>query len=258
MRRDAIFYQIFQRYPDLIFEIAPGIPIEQRGYRFDSIEIKEPTFRIDGIFLPPANASPRLIIFAEIQFQKDDSIHYRFFAESQLYLYRNRTLYDDWYGILIFASRSLEPSNTVIHQALLDSPQVQRLYLDELGNPNEQPIGLSLIQLTLAPEAQAPVQAQQLIQRVQQESTERLPAETIMEIITTIVVYKFNHLSREEVEAMLGLKLEESRIYQDLERQTRAKVIPKLMAKGMSIEEIAEIVELSVEEVREAARPPQS
>ena len=79
-----------------------------------------------------------------------------------------------------------------------------------------------------------------------------------MEIITTIVVYKFNHLSREEVEAMLGLKLEESRIYQDLERQTRAKVIPKLMAKGMSIEEIAEIVELSVEEVREAARPPQS
>ena len=124
MRRDAIFYQIFQRYPDLIFEIAPGIPIEQRGYRFDSIEIKEPTFRIDGIFLPPANASPRLIIFAEIQFQKDDSIHYRFFAESQLYLYRNRTLYDDWYGILIFASRSLEPSNTVIHQALLDSPQV--------------------------------------------------------------------------------------------------------------------------------------
>lgn len=262
MRRDAIFYQIFQRYPDLIFEIAPGIPIEQRGYRFDSVEIKEPTFRIDGVFLPPANATPRPVIFAEIQFQKDDSIHHRFFAETFLYLYRNRTLYDNWHGILIFASRSLEPTNPIIHQALLDSPQVQRLYLDELGPPNDQPIGLSLIQLTLASEAQAPAQAQQLIQRVPQESTARLPAETIMEIITTIVVYKFAHLSREEVEAMLGLKLEESRIYQEAqaegEHRTKLQMVPKLLQEGMSIERIASLVELPIEEVRQAIHPPQT
>jgi predicted transposase YdaD len=60
-----------------------------------------------------------------------------------LYLYRNRTLYDDWHGVLLFSSRSLEPSNT-IHQSLLNGNQVDRLYLDELGNPNDQPIGISL------------------------------------------------------------------------------------------------------------------
>ena len=85
-----------------------------------------------------------------------------------------------------------------------------------------------------------------------------------MEIITTIVVYKFSHLSREEVEAMLGLKLEESRIYQEAqaegeqrgEQRTKLQMVPRLLAKGLSIEEIAELVELTSEEVRQASQKP--
>jgi predicted transposase YdaD len=34
-------------------------------------------------------------------------------------------------------------------------------------------------------------------------------------MICTIAVYKFSKLSREEVEAMLGLSLEETRVYQE-------------------------------------------
>jgi predicted transposase YdaD len=36
-----------------------------------------------------------------------------------------------------------------------------------------------------------------------------------MDMICTIAVYKFSKLSREEIEAMLGLRLEETRVYQD-------------------------------------------
>jgi predicted transposase YdaD len=43
-------------------------------------------------------------------------------------------------------------------------------------------------------------QAKQLIQRVQLESTTALPKNEIIDIITTIAVYKFSSLSREEVE----------------------------------------------------------
>jgi SOS response regulatory protein OraA/RecX len=47
------------------------------------------------------------------------------------------------------------------------------------------------------------------------------------------------------------MALEESQIYKDLERKTKPKVIGKLMSKGLSFEDIAEIVEMTVEEVRQ-------
>jgi predicted transposase YdaD len=62
---------------------------DPQQYRFESVEIKEPSFRIDGVFLPPEDDPNRTIFFAEVQFQKDNALHHRFFAESHLYLYRN-------------------------------------------------------------------------------------------------------------------------------------------------------------------------
>ncbi|MDX2240611.1 MAG: Rpn family recombination-promoting nuclease/putative transposase [Leptolyngbyaceae cyanobacterium bins.302] len=232
MKRDAIFYTIFQRFPSLLFELVDRPPPQAHQYRFESVEVKEPTFRIDGVFLPPDDASPKIVFFAEVQFQKDEALYHRFFSESLLYLYRNQPLYDDWYGVLIFPDRTLEPTNTTIHRSLLNGSQVQRIYLNELGDPNQQPIGISLMQLTIAPEATAADQARGLIERVQQEAIGTLSRNEIIDIITTIAVYKFTNLSREDVEAMLGIGFEETRIYKDLERETKLKVIRKLLNRG--------------------------
>jgi predicted transposase/invertase (TIGR01784 family) len=259
VRRDAIFYQIFKRFPSLLFTLVDQPPEQAQRYRFESVEVKEPSFRIDGVFLPPDDDAAKTVFFAEVQFQTDDDLYHRFFCESFLYLYRNRILYPDWYGVVIFASRNLEPENTTIHRTLLNSPQVQRIYLDELGDPNQQPVGISLIQLTTAPEAQMPDQARQLIERVEQAPISILSKTDIVDIITTIAVYKFTNLSREEVETMLGQSLEETRFYQEVkaegerigEHDTKVKMISKLLSRGLSIEEIAEIVELSIEEVRQ-------
>ncbi|WP_422394217.1 DUF2887 domain-containing protein [Nostoc flagelliforme] len=92
-------------------------------------------------------------------------------------------------------------------------------------------------------------QAKQLIERVQLESTGILPKNEIIDIITTIAVYKFSSLSREEVEAMLGLNIEETRIYKDLERQTKLKAAARFLSMGYSISEVAKAVDLSVEEI---------
>lgn len=81
-------------------------------------------------------------------------MYHHFFAESLLYLYRNADFYDDWYGVIIFPSRNLEPKNTTIHQPQLESSKVRRIYLDELDNFTEQSIGVSLMQLTIASENQ--------------------------------------------------------------------------------------------------------
>jgi predicted transposase/invertase (TIGR01784 family) len=258
VKRDAIFYQIFQRFPSLLFTLVEHPPEQARNYRFESIEVKEPNFRIDGVFLPPEDASPRIVYFAEFQFQPDEFLYNRLFSEAHLYLYRNPSVYDDWYGVVIFPSRSLEPKNSTMHRSLLNGVQVQRIYLDELGDPNQQPIGVGLMQLTIAPELQMAEQAKRLIERVEQEEVGILASNEIIEVVTTIAVYKFTSLSREEVEAMLGLKLEESRIYRDLKEEVQAEMlavtVPILLKTGMTAEQIAEELKVEVEAVRQAGQ----
>lgn len=269
MKRDTLYYQLFKRFPNLLFELVEHPPIDRHRYQFQSVEVKETAFRIDGVFLPPEDASPKIVFFAEVQFQKDEALYHRFFTESLLYLYRNQATYDDWYGVIIFPSRSLEPNDLNTHRALLASEQIQRIYLDELGNPSDQPVGINLMQLTIVSEIEMTVQARQLIERVNQEEADTLRRREIIEVITTIAVYKFSNLSREEVESMLGLSLEETRVYQEAkaegeqigqergEQQGRLKAkletVPRLLDAGLSVEKIAEILELSVEEVEQAA-----
>lgn len=255
VKRDAIFYAIFQRFPSLLFALVKQPPTSAQAYRFESVEIKEPTFRIDGVFLPPADALPKIVFFAEVQFQKDESLYHRFFSESLLYLYRNRTLYDDWHGVIILYTRSLEPQAIAPHRALLNSEQVTRIYLDELGDPAQQPIGIQLMQLTIAPEAQAISKAKQLIQQARQQKPSSLARNEIIEIIATIAIYKFVNQSREEVEAMLELNIQESRVYQEIVADTKLEIVPGLLAKGLTFEEIAQLLKLPIEQVRQAAQP---
>ncbi len=262
MKRDSIYYQIFKRFPGLLFELVDDPPIEAQNYRFESVEVKETAFRIDGVFLPPEGATSKIVFFAEVQFQKDEALYYRFFTESMMYLNRNRSQYDDWFCVVIFPSRSSEPSDTRIHRLFLNSDQVQRIYLDELGDPNTLPIGINLMQLTLAPDETMAEQARLLIERVELEETGTLPKNEILDIITTIAVYKFSSLSREEVEAMLGLTLEQTRVYQEAKAEGREEreaemlrvTVPLLLKTSMTVEQIAQQLNVDVEAVRLAAQ----
>lgn len=262
MKRDSIYYQIFKRFPGLLFELVDEPPEQAPNYRFESVEVKETAFRIDGVFLPPEGVTPRIIFFAEVQFQKNEALYHRLFTESMMYLNRNQGQYDDWYCVIIFPSRSLEPSDKTTHRIFLNSNQVQRIYLDELGTPNQQSIGINLMQLTIASDKVMAEQAKQLIERVQLEETGILPKNELIDIITTIAVYKLSSLSREEVEAMLGLTLEETRVYKEAKAEGRQEqktemlraVVPLLIEKGMTVEQIAQQLNVDVEAVQSAAQ----
>ncbi|MBD2345679.1 Rpn family recombination-promoting nuclease/putative transposase [Anabaena subtropica] len=223
MRRDSIFYKLFKQFPGLLFELVDQPPPQAAEYQFESVEVKETAFRIDGVFLPPANAASKVVFFAEVQFQRDDDLYHRFFSELFLFLYRHPIRYDDWFGVVIFASRSLEPSKSTIHRALLESGQVRRVYLDELGDLRQQPLGLALMLLTTIPETEAVESAKFLLEQAQQQEVASLSSRAIMDLVTTIMVYKFATLSREEIEAMLGLKLEETRVYREAKQEGRGE-----------------------------------
>ncbi len=227
MRRDSIFYKLFQQTPPLLFELLPKPPANAAQYRFDSVAVKEPKFEIDGVFLPPDTA-PGIVYFCEVQFQRDELLYERLFGESLLYFYRNRSRFTDWCVVVIYPTRSTEQLNTLPYRSQLNSDQVHRVYLDELGAIEQLPLGLALMALTTVPEAQTPAVARALLARSQSfsasdSSQEASPAahRAIIEMLTTILVYKFTDLSRREAEAMLGISLQETRFYREAKAEGR-------------------------------------
>ncbi|MFN6498521.1 MAG: Rpn family recombination-promoting nuclease/putative transposase [Nostoc sp. DedQUE01] len=248
MRRDSIFYKLFKQFPGLLFELVDQPPPEAENYQFESVEVKETAFRIDGVFLPPANALSKIVFFAEVQFQKDEDLYHRFFSELFLFLYRHSIRYDDLFGVLIFPSRNLEPSNLMIHRALLESGQVRRVYLDELGDLRQQPLGLSLMLLTnVTSEAEAVEEARFLLEQAREQSEQ-----AIIDLVTTIIVYKFSNLSREEIEAMLGLNQQEPRAIREAKEEgERIIVLRQLNRRVGNIPDalLSKIQGLSVEQL---------
>ena len=237
MRRDSIFYKLFQQSPSLLFELLTNPPVNADNYRFDSVAVKEPKFEIDGVFLPPDTADGGVVYFSEVQFQRaesavlgspqveqlsktDEMLYERLFAESLLYFYRNRMRYSDWQAVVIYPSRSIEQSNSYPYRAFLNSEQLYRVYLDELGDIRQLPLGLALMVLTTIREDQAPEEARYLLSRTDEE-VPQVSNRAIIELITTIMVYKFEQLSRAEVEIMLGITLQQTRVYREIKEEGR-------------------------------------
>lgn len=50
-----------------------------------------------------------------------------------------------------------------------------------------------------------------------------MPICVILEVVTTILSYRFTQLSRVEIEAMLGITFEQTRLYQDLTTEAEAR-----------------------------------
>jgi predicted transposase/invertase (TIGR01784 family) len=220
MRRDSIFYKLFQQYPSLLFQLLENPPANADDYRFDSVAVKEPKFEIDGVFLPPENQNRGAVYFSEVQFQKDEFLYERVFAESSLYFYRNSDRFSDWQIVIIYPSRNIEQSNIYPHRSLLNGDQFHRIYLDELGDIRQLPVWVALMVLTTLEKSQAPEEARYLLTRTQQEIPTS-SSQVIIEMITTIISYKFENLTRKEAEAMLGITFEETRLYQDIKEEAR-------------------------------------
>ncbi len=72
-----------------------------------------------------------------------------------------------------------------------------------------------------------------------------------MELITTIMIYKFTNLNRQEIEAMLGIALQQTRVYQEAKEEALQQVVLNLLKEGMPLEAIARVTGLSMEQVQQ-------
>jgi predicted transposase/invertase (TIGR01784 family) len=212
VKTDSLFHRIFRQAPAIFFELIGQPAIV--GYQFQSIEVKQTAFRIDGVLVPPSSAPESGVYFIEIQFQKDNFLYHRLFAELSIYLKQHPETMD-WHAVVIFPKRSLEPERTHLHRSLLSGSQVQRVYLEDLGTAARESVGLGLLQLIVEPNTTAAQQARELLVQVRQGSSQ-VDQELLIELIETTMVYKFPRMSRQEIAAMLGLvELQETRVYQE-------------------------------------------
>ena len=234
LKTDSIFYRLFQANPGILFELLALPPEFALGYDFSSVEIKQVAFRLDGLLLPKPDNPDQTVWFVEVQMQDDPEFYHRFFAEIHFYLKLHpKTV--DWQAIVIFPRRNIEPKNRRLYRANLSSDQVQRVYLEDFSNIPTESVGLGLMQLIVADTIDAIPKAQELLSRTQPLSKTDAKFAAIMEIIETIVVYKFPSLSREEIEEMLGLnELKQTRVYQEALEEGREEGIAEGEQRGRS------------------------
>ncbi len=239
MKRDTIFYKIFQQSPDRLFELIAAVvelgqlpvplPTNPNIYQFLSIEVKETAFRIDGVFAPPDPSQP--VFFAEVQMQKDNELYERFFSEVGLFMRQNHESFSDWQVLAIYPNRATEQTRTKVPAELFHSGRFLPIYLDELGSIPELPMGLGLMVLTIIKDSEAVAGAKNLIARSRGLAEES----AIIGMVAEIVVYKFNQLSREEVNTMLGIKLEETRVYQEAKAEGLVEGRTEGLAEGRTV-----------------------
>ncbi|MFH7026410.1 MAG: Rpn family recombination-promoting nuclease/putative transposase [Heteroscytonema crispum UTEX LB 1556] len=128
-------------------------------------------------------------------------------------------------------------------------------------------MGIGIVKLVVEPAENAPNRAKQLIEQARQETADRLSSQAIIDLIETIIVYKFPQLTRQEVENMLNLsQLKQTRVYQEALEEGREEgreegliegklaAVPLLFQAGVTVEQIAEQLEIDIETVRRMAQ----
>ena len=128
--------------------------------------------------------------------------------------------------------------------------------MPELANA---PLGLSILYLIRREESEAPAVARELVRASTAEIANAALRDDLIELIETVIVYKLARLSREEIQAMLQVKdIRETRVYREAMeegiKEGTDRTIRKLSAKKMTAEEIAAMLELDIEAVREVLK----
>jgi len=210
MKTDSLFYELFRRWPGVALELAGLDPERSAHYEFRSEEIKQTAFRLDGI-LAPREDSDEPWLFLEVQFQPDDSLYRRLFAEIFLYLHRLPKP-KEWRALVIYPTAQTEriPAG---YTSLLQLPEIHRVDLQSLSGQDRSTAGWDMLRLIVDEADVAIHRANQLLNR------SASPDPDLINFIETILVYKLPRSTREEIQAMLGItdvELKQTRFYQDV------------------------------------------
>jgi predicted transposase/invertase (TIGR01784 family) len=222
-------------------------------YQFKSVEIKELSRRIDGVFLPKNNDTQQPIYFAEIQFQADERLYERLITETFLYLGQYRPE-REWLCVALWLRQSIAVPIPRHYQALAEAGLLRLIYLEELDSNS---LGTSVLSLVTVSEATVPERLQKVVTQLRTLTDERLQ-EQLIELVEKMLIYRFPDFSKEVLQAMFtDTDIKQTRFYREVfqegrqegRQEERQQLIARLQQRGFSVNEVAEMLALSREEV---------
>lgn len=271
MKTDTLFYKLFQEFPWIFFQLIERSEIDTTAYEFIAPEIKQRAFRLDGLFTTKDEYSDFPLYFVEVQFYEEVDFYDRLFPSIFLYLSQYKPENPEWFVIVIFDRKSNDVAIPTRYREIAQQ-RLQRIYLDELSTQEPFDLGIGILKLIVESKRKAGELARNLITRTEQEIKNNINQQQLQELIETIIIYKFPKLSYEEIEEMLNLQeIKQTRVYQDAKQEGKLEgleegieqgiergklaqklaMIPLLQELGLTIEQIAQRLEISANLVRE-------
>jgi len=203
MASDKLFYWLFQNQPDRIVPLLTDLPVDAGGYQFSAPVLKEREYRLDGLFLPPADRPELPAVILEAQMAADPGFFMRLYAETARLL-QQQAFIRNWRVVVLCPSRQLnfgDPSPVI---EFLEK-RVQWLELLPSRQAADAPLLLQALGLLVQAEDQVAAAAKEL--RV--KATGTAVAADLSDVITAIVVSRFSGRSIPELCAMGGITIED-------------------------------------------------
>ncbi len=218
MNTDRWYYRVFQSAPDLIRALLPGSapPPADMGldpsapgdqlYRFEALEIKELSHRLDGVLWPSERTgcaetgSPEFpVVLLEVQMHPDPGFHHRLAAQTYRFLQQHPRV-EHWAVLVIKPHNRLKLGPTQALQVFLNQ-QVDWINLEELScRPQLDPL-LNLLTL--------PIRSESELQTSSREILSSRP--DLDQVVLPMLMQRLPHLTNEEIMVIAGIPMEELR-----------------------------------------------
>jgi predicted transposase YdaD len=236
MKTDKLIYSIFQESPETALALLGYDEALFQHYAFQSIEVKEISYRIDGVLLPDSTDLP--VIILEVQFQTDEFIYERILSETLIFRAKNRQ-FPQTQMVVMFASRNLD-KGAGMFSPLVTSGAIRPIYLNEALNEETRNLGQMLIQLTvkkssLAADLEVAKSFKQILEQPEIPYTRK---RFFLNLLINVFLEKHEPLTYQELEAMIEMEeifdFSNNRLVHDIARHKIAPAIAKEMAEDMA------------------------
>lgn len=204
---DKLFYWLFQQRAERLQPLVASLLPQMEGYVFSAPVLKEREYRLDGLFLPPADQPELPTLILEAQMAADPDFLLRLNAETGCLLQQQQRQgrpIRQWQVVVICPSRQLNFGDPTPVEEFVERRVVWIELLSERLPPAAPPLQRALGMLLL-PEAQLP--ACSVLVRAEAAGTS-LGTE-IDDVIAAILVSRFSGRTVPEICAMGGITVED-------------------------------------------------
>jgi len=253
MKRDSLFFRLFQELPGCFFRLI-GQPEDDAGrYEMTALEFKETAVRLDGVFKArPGNVGPAYLW--EAQNYVSETLYANIMSKIGRML-EHGDPNQDWVAVAIYANRALEQKSLHPYRWLLNSDQMIRVYLDELPPAPPDQFEMGVLELIAAKPDAALAKAQAMLPRLVASKRSKKFQRMLIQFVETVILYQFPTWSREEIEKMLQVSdVRQTRVFQEGVQEGidkgMEKVALRLLQIGRPVDEIATVTDLTPAQIR--------